>query len=246
MLKVKIMISACTVIFLLSGAPVMAGCENASRFVEIYLESIPALRTSDERDSEYVTDRLMTMPYSNFIKDISCLNIRDQQRIVSALRDTYRDDRFYVRMNALILVRDFKIQDSFDLILAGLDDRNEVVRFVAAQSLRMVEAESLFLVRMPEAIAPLIEMLKNDRSAIGRGGAAIGLAVYQSAEVADALIYALLNDDDADVRAYCADSLGVHQRYFPPRSARVDAALEEALNDIDETVRTRARDALEQ
>ena len=237
-LRAKIIISACAAVFLSSGTPAIAGCEDTSFFVERYLAGIPSLRTSDEGDSEVVADSLMGLQFAYDLKDIECVNIGDQQRIVSALAETYRDDRFHVRMNALRLVRDFKTQAAFDLILAGLDDQHEFVKFVAA--------ESLFLVRKPEAIAPLIEMLRNDRSAIARGGAAFALAGYQSEDVTDALIYALLNDDDSDVRAFSANALGFHLEHFPPRSARVAAALEEALNDSDETVRRRAGNALEQ
>lgn len=238
MLRVKIIISACTAVFLSSGAPAMAGCEDTSFFVERYLSGIPELKTSDERDRANATDGLMTMQFAYDLKDIACVNAGDQQRIVSALAETYRDDRFDVRMNVLRLVRDFRTQASFDLIFAGLDDQNEFVRFVAA--------ESLFLFRKPVAIAPLVEMLKSDSSAIARGGAAFALAGYQSASVTDALIFALSNDDDSDVRAYSATALGHHQRYFSPRSARVAAALEEALNDVDQSVRRDAAEALDQ
>ena len=109
------------------------------------------------------------------------------------------EDNVEERMQRLAKVYDEFDAEKFEELLSKTQDANDDVRVIAAARLMHLED--------PRAVPVVIEMLEDPYPRV-RAIAALHLGTYKAATARDKLVNMLRNDENGDVRAMCARSLG--------------------------------------
>ncbi|MEJ2227621.1 MAG: HEAT repeat domain-containing protein [Alphaproteobacteria bacterium] len=195
-------ITTLLIMLLITAFPLIANAQQTISDEEYYLHKftlgVKHLQSSDRKESDRATDDLMGV--SLYIGNASEIDLKP---LITKLTKIIKDEKSYVRRNCLLVMRQIKHRKVVEMVISSLKDKNESVRYTAA--------ESLPLTRTPNTTKPplravdlLIQLSKRDKSAIVRAGAGVALGSYHLHYPKNEKIYAALKeaakDPDARVR----------------------------------------------